>query len=52
MAGFNTAQFENIEISGGITLKYVYVSLAPKEFTAEGQAGTGDTFAGNPPETE
>ena len=32
-------------LSAGITLKYVYVSLAPKEFTLDGQAGTGDTFA-------
>lgn len=32
-------------LSAGITLKYVYVSLAPKEFTLDGEAGTGDTFA-------
>ena len=32
-------------LSAGITLKYVYVNLAPKEFTLDGQAGTGDTFA-------
>jgi hypothetical protein len=32
-------------LSAGITLKYVYVSLAPKQYTLEGQAGTGDTFA-------
>lgn len=32
-------------LSAGITLKYVYVFLAPKEFTLEGLAGTGDTFA-------
>jgi hypothetical protein len=31
-------------LSAGITLKYVYVSLAPKEFTLDGEAGTGDTF--------
>lgn len=32
-------------LSAGVTLKYVYVNLAPKEFTLDGQAGTGDTFA-------
>jgi hypothetical protein len=32
-------------LAAGITLKYVYVSLAPKEFTLDGEAGTGDTFA-------
>ena len=32
-------------LSAGISLKYVYVSLAPKQFTLDGQAGTGDTFA-------
>jgi hypothetical protein len=32
-------------LSAGISLKYVYVSLAPKQFLAEGEAGTGDTFA-------
>jgi hypothetical protein len=28
----------------GITLKFVYVNLAPKEFTLEGKPGTGNTF--------
>ncbi len=32
-------------LAAGISLKYVYVSLAPKQFLAEGEAGTGDTFA-------
>ncbi len=32
-------------LSAGISLKYVYVSLAPKQFVLDGQAGTGDTFA-------
>lgn len=32
-------------LSAGISLKYVYVSLAPKQYTLDGQAGTGDTFA-------
>jgi hypothetical protein len=32
-------------LSAGISLKYVYVSLAPKEFLEAGEAGTGDTFA-------
>lgn len=32
-------------LSAGITLKYVYVMLAPAQFTLDKQAGTGDTFA-------
>ncbi|MDM7917249.1 MAG: PorV/PorQ family protein [Candidatus Eisenbacteria bacterium] len=32
-------------LSAGITLKYVYVNLAPADVTQDGQAGTGDTFA-------
>jgi hypothetical protein len=32
-------------LSAGISLKYVYVMLAPKQYTLDKQAGTGDTFA-------
>ncbi len=32
-------------LSAGITLKYVYVMLAPAQFTLDKRAGTGDTFA-------
>lgn len=28
----------------GVTLKFVYVNLAPPEFTLDGEAGTGNTF--------
>jgi hypothetical protein len=31
--------------AAGLTLKYVYVNLAPSWATPDGQAGTGDTFA-------
>lgn len=31
-------------LSAGITLKYVYINLAPKWATQDQQAGTGDTF--------
>jgi hypothetical protein len=31
-------------VAAGLTLKYVYVNLAPSWATPEGQAGTGDTF--------
>jgi hypothetical protein len=32
-------------VAAGLSLKYVYVNLAPSWATPEGQAGTGDTFA-------
>ena len=28
----------------GVTLKFVYVNLAPREFTLDGEPGTGNTF--------